>query len=257
MSDEIGKSLVSQSILSHLYSDAIQPSAKRVGMSLETITKVTLSPVLLLDWGYEKSKDWLRAKIDARLAETPSEYVVYPKGNIASAALTHIAISYDTPELRELYAELLLKALDTRTADRVHPAYFYVIEQLSPQEALVLVALHELDTSELFSEKTAPWGGTLSNEGVSVERQFSRFCDSKLPCNGDQSIWLANVCRLGLLVLDVYPEAVLRPEESDRRGVHPAQVDNYEHRTLAFTEFGKAFIRASAPDTDLGGSDAA
>ena len=234
-------------VVADLYKDLIHPSAARVGYSLEAITKVALSPVALLDWGFEQSKDWLKEKIRARLDQTPPEFVKEPSANIAFTALSHIARSSDTPELREFYAELLLKAMDTRTSSSVHAAYFYIVEQLAPHEALVLGALHQLQQDYLFSESSATDRHAEDKKGT-IEKQFRSFCMSILAQETDQAeIWLTNLCRLGILVLQASSEAVFRPEEADRHGVRAASVDNYEHRLLSFTQFGRAFITACAP----------
>lgn len=248
MANEAVTAIAKSSLLSAAYKDLIQPSAKRVGYSLETITKVVASPITLLDWGYERSAEWLKRKVDARLAITPSEFLVEPQARVAYEALHHISLSYDTPELRELYAELLLKAMDSRISSTVHPAYFHIVEQLAPQEALVLIGLHSReDKSVLFSEKVS-YDGYTAGDHPSIDKQFAAFCSTTLLSETTQSaIWLTNLCRLGLLTLQSSSEAVFRPEDGDRYGIHAAQVDNFEHRWIDFTEFGRAFVTACAP----------
>jgi len=237
------------SIVGDVYRDVAQPSARQVGLSLGTLTKVALSPVDLLNWGFEQSKEWLKEKIATRMSRTPPEYRAQPPDSIWQAALSHIAQSNDSPELRDLYAELLLKAMDSRTSDSVHPAYFHLVEQLSPQEALVLVGLHELGRDELFEEKITPYGSSLGNSrATSVEGQFTSYCTSVLSRTPSQAdIWLTNLCRLGVLSLQSFGEAIFREAENDRHGYRPPTVDNHEHRILTFTAFGKAFISACAP----------
>ncbi len=231
------------------YQDIAQPSARQVGLSLEALTKIVLSPVDLLNFGFQQSKEWLSAKIAARMSRTPEEYRVQPNDNIRLAALSHIAQSNDTPELRDLYAELLLKAMDTRTSDSVHPAYFHLVEQLASKEALVLVGLHELNREALFREEITPYSSSIGNSGeLSLEEQFASFCTSVLsPALSQPEIWLTNLCRLGLLTLQSVGEAIFREAENNRHGYRPPAVDNHEHRILEFTPFGRAFISACAP----------
>jgi hypothetical protein len=238
------------------YRDIAQPSAKRVGLSLEALTKVALSPISIVDWGFEKSRDWLKEKMEARLASMPPKCVVQPTANITYAALSHIALSADTPELREIYAELLLKAMDARTSASVHPAYFHLVEQLAAEEALVLVGLHELGQSDLFSEEGTPYSYSADkNRKPTLEKQFSSFCTSILSRETDQAdIWLTNLCRLGLLSLQTFAEAVFNPEGHHRHGYYEASVENHENRVLSFTELGKAFITACAPSVNSSGS---
>lgn len=234
-------------VVRDLYKDLLKPSATRIGLSLDIVTKVALTPVALLDWGFEQSRDWLQRKVHDRLSRTPPEYVIEPTTNIAFAALSHIGRSNDAPELREIYAELLLKAMDSRTSPAVHPAYFSIAEQLAPHEAVVLGALHELKKEDLFTDTNSIHGYAPSGK-PSIERQFHSFCASILGQETDQAgVWLTNLCRLGILTMQTSNEPVFRPEHGDRYGVHEASVENCEHRQLSFTEFGKAFITACVP----------
>jgi hypothetical protein len=56
------------SLTGDLYRDLLRSSTARVGLSLETLVKVALTPVSLLDWGFEQSKEWLQDKIEDRYA---------------------------------------------------------------------------------------------------------------------------------------------------------------------------------------------
>lgn len=49
----------------------------------------------------------------------------------------------DSEELRELYANLLAKAMNTDTKEMVHPAFVNIISQMSPLDAQVLHYLFE------------------------------------------------------------------------------------------------------------------
>ena len=234
------------SLTTDAYKDLFRPSATRVGLSLETLIKVALTPISLLDWGFEQSKDWLQARIQERIAQTPPEFIMQPKSGVVSAALQRIATSHDTPELRELYTELLLKAMDSRTSSSVHPAYFHIVEQLAPSEALVLVGLHGLGKEELFFETSD--GTFRMPREASIEQQFRIFCELTLKSDvAHSNIWLKNLCRLGVLELKINSEAIFKPEDGDRHGTYAARVDNLEHQSLIFTEFGIDFISACAP----------
>ena len=232
-----------------VYKDLLQPSVKRVGYSLDSLIKVALTPVDIIDWGYEKSRDWLKSKIEERLKRLPPESVVEPSSSIAAVALSCIASSWDTPSLRDLYAELLLKAMDSSTSSDVHPAYFYIIDQLAPKEALALVGLYELHRSELFTETVTPYSSFSKDTKPSIETQFGAFCQSVLSSEAlpPAEIWLTNLCRLGILSLNSYSEAIYRPEHGDDYGIHSPRVENHEHRVLSFTDFGHGFVAMCAP----------
>lgn len=247
MSNEIVAVKALASLSDQVYGDLLSPSVKRVGLSLETLIKVAVTPVSVLDWGFEQTRDWLKEKIAERFSGPASEFLVQPKTNIVSSALQHIAISNDTPELRGLYGELLLKAMDSRTTDLIHPAYFHIVEQLVSQEALVLVGLHDLNRKTLF---TATYDDRVSPgaEDYSIQQQFSDFCFDVLQSTAEKSsVWMTNLCRLGILELQKRGEAVFKPEDFSLDGYSYPHVKNFKHASLLFTEFGQDFVIACAP----------
>jgi hypothetical protein len=231
-----------------VYKDVAQPAARRVGIALETVFKIGLSPFAMLDAGYEHSKDWIQEKITARVADTPENCVVVPPNNIAVPVMVRIAMSTDAPDLRDLYAELLLKAMDSRTASLVHPAYVLLIEQLSAEEAFVFVNMKTDDHDTIFSDKfsATQWFGT--DRAKTIEEQFADTCVAlSVPGPERSQIWLDNLIRLGLVELKVYAESEFVPAEYHKEGVRPASVSNDESRYLRFTAFGKGFRIACAP----------
>jgi len=227
-----------------VYQYLAHPTAQRVGRALDTISKVALLPVSLLDWGFEQSKEWLKDKITQRLESIPAECIAAPPLGIAVSAITHIAVAHDAPDIRDLYAELLLKTMDSRTRDSVHPAYMHLVEQLSPEEACVLVSLHEKGVDDLFNETSTPYA---YSKTVTIEQQFIEHCKSiELEQSDRGALWLDNLLRLRLLSIAAYTDAEYVPEDEDR---HQPRVDMTDTRSLSFTTFGKAFVLACAPPT--------
>ncbi|WP_157062485.1 Abi-alpha family protein [Pseudoxanthomonas dokdonensis] len=227
------------------YGDIVQPSAKRIGEALSAVMKVALTPVALLDWGYEQSKDWLARKVEERLKQIPDAEIVAPPLSIAIPVVNHIAMSVDSPSHRELYAELLLKSLDSRTQNSVHPSYVYVIEQLSPVEAKLLQLLNDSTASVLFTETWSEYG---NNGTLPLETQLERFAEEhELPSPDRAAIWLDNLLRLRLLAVDDWTESELRESGHNRYGDFPATIETQTSRQLTFTAYGGEFIRACSP----------
>ncbi len=246
MTDELTKAAtaVATAIAADVYRDVAQPSLRRVGGALEVMTKVALTPISIVDWGYQQSSAWLKAKIEERLASTPKENVVEPPGNILQPILLRIAMSYDTEQLRDLYAELLMKAMDDRTMDQVHPAYVYLLEQLASEEALVLIGLHKRADSTLFTEKLSQYG----RSGPSIEKQFKDYCvEVGLAKTDSSNLWLENLRRLRLVELSQYMDPEIRMNERSRYGEGPPSLETNETRFLEFTALGNGFVKACAP----------
>ena len=59
-----------------VYQDTLQPSAKQIGQSLETVTKVVniaLSPIKALVWGYDKIEEFITTSVSEKLKNIPEE----------------------------------------------------------------------------------------------------------------------------------------------------------------------------------------
>lgn len=232
-------------VANDVYADIAKPAAQQVGTALETLFKVGLSPIAMLDWGFEQSKEWLKDKITARLAQIPKDCRTTPPNNVSVPVITNIAMSSDAPELRELYAELLLKAMDTRTSDMVHPSYVSLIAQLSPEEALIFVSFHKQKVSDLFGDEFC---NTLYTNSPSIEKQFEEYCQSLGFDNAKRSqVWLDNLQRLGLLEIEKYSD-VKYMHDLDAEG---PRVNTTEYRNLHITEFGRVFLDACAPENPI------
>ncbi len=229
-------------VAGNIYADVAQPAARQVGAALETIFKGGCSPIAMLDWGFEQSKEWLKSKIEARIEEIPKECRAVPPNNISIPAIMNIAMSSDAPELRDLYAELLLKSMDCRTSDMVHPSYIALVAQLSPEEALIFVSFHKRTDSNLFKDE---FNGRAYQNPPSIEEQFEGYSQSLGFDNTKRAqVWLENLQRLGLLEIDKFADVKYRPREP---WSETPSVDTTEHRNLHITEFGRAFLDACAP----------
>lgn len=70
-----------------------------------------------------------------------------PESYVAVPAIQAISYSMNSEELRNLYANLLAKAMNSDTKDMVHPSFVEIIKQMSPIDALVL---NEITQSNYF-----------------------------------------------------------------------------------------------------------
>ena len=243
-------------LASELYADIGSPAAKHIGFALETVFKVGLSPIKLLDWGYEQAKDWLAERVRDRMANTPSEFRATPPYSIAVSAISGIAANHDAPEMCELFAELLLKAMDSRTASGVHPAYLTLLTQVSAQEALILISLKEVveknsenrQGGSVFMERRGSYTGDSTH---TLEMQFASHCESLgFSDRSIAQVWFDNLERLALLKVNRYSDLHLVPAEHERVN---AQIDHAEYRYLYITGFGDGFLAACTPSnaTDI------
>lgn len=93
-----------------VYQDTLQPAAKQIGQSLETVTKtvnIALAPIKALVWGYEKIEEFISTRVSEKLKNVAPENITTPKSEVAGPAVEALRYSGHNPNLRELYANLL------------------------------------------------------------------------------------------------------------------------------------------------------
>lgn len=186
-----------------IYEDAVQPVAKQVGKSLETVGRAVnaaLLPITGLVWGAEKIHEFLATKVADRLKDVPVDDIITPKPNVAGPAIEALRFTGHQESLSDMYANLLAAAMDKNTADGTHPAFVEIIKQLTPDEAKLMsyllrsVALPLVSISANHSEYT--------KGGYELASNISLFgVKAKLEHPNIVRTYLDNLCRLGLIAL--------------------------------------------------------
>ena len=74
------------------------------------------------------------------MADIPDENLITPPAGVAVPALQGLSYTFEEPNLKEMYLNLLATASDDRQADQAHPAFAEIIKQLTPNETKVLNA---------------------------------------------------------------------------------------------------------------------
>jgi len=239
-----------------VYQDVLQPAAKEIGKGLATVAKtihVVLAPVAGLVWGYEKMSDYLSEALSKRLKDVPPERIVTPQLTIAGPALDAMRYAGPDPELRELYANILARAMDAKTAHQAHPAFVEILKQITPDEARILRLVAEHDTFPLVSVRSAQSDGSY----VWILHHFGLLGEQAgCAVPGLAGTYLDNLSRLGIVVIDE-DRRDAAPNAYDPLHAHPAvqeavNLAGGEGRTsmgiddelLMVTELGRQFCDA-------------
>lgn len=244
-----------------LYQDALQPAAKELGKSLETVSKavnVALAPVSALVWGYDKIKDFVDTDVSEKLQNVTEENIITPPAHIAGPALESLKYTGSVEELKELYANLLASSMDVVSTDGVHPSFVEIIKQLSSDEAKLLKYFIKVNQEPIIHIKDQREDDT---GGKDYYRNFSilgQKCGLKNPSLFPN--YCDNLSRLGLIKIpDDYKllvDNIYDPLES-----HPdvlsmiKQIDSKEgrkhntiHTAMIVTSLGRQFIRVCVQD---------
>lgn len=139
-----------------LYQDAFQPTVQETGKLVSRIPRAINAAFSGLDkWilNREYSIDETKKLLAQKLENVEPEKIVEPEPYVAIPAIQAISYSMNSEELRDLYANLLAKAMNTDTKESVHPAYIETIKQLSPEDAAYFKHIYPLETRPLIDVK--------------------------------------------------------------------------------------------------------
>lgn len=124
-----------------LYDDAFKPATQESGKTLSLVPRaINAALVPLRQWIAEREYKLTETEklLAKKLEHVGEEKIVTPEPYVAVPAIQAISYSMNSEELRNLYANLLAKAMNSDTKDFVHPSFVEIIKQMSPIDALVL-----------------------------------------------------------------------------------------------------------------------
>lgn len=190
---------IPQNIVNEAYQDACKPVLKNTGDLVSLIPR-TIRAVLqpLEKWVLKKEYNLAKTEklLQQKLEKISLEQIVPPEAHIAVPAIQYISYCIDNNELRNMYANLLAKSMNSVVKNKVHPAFIEIIKQLCPDEAKIMKELYKkqaVATLTVRKEKD-------NREGANIISNFSNIgyiagCEYPL----EVTKYFDNLIRLGLL----------------------------------------------------------
>lgn len=202
IAEQAAKALGISQLAPALYQDLLQPAARETGQNLLAVAKavsLALAPLKGIVWGYERIRDDLFARVAAKLSCKPAGEIRSPDPVVAGPVMMGIAFAAEAPHLREMYANLLAAAMNAPSAEKAHPAFVQIIQQLSPGEARILQEIAKIKFS-IEIHQTIDLCNYGESPGRFVQGAWRDFCTK---C-GIEEVTLAdayfdNLVRLGIL----------------------------------------------------------
>jgi hypothetical protein len=206
----------------------------------------------MLGVSQEYFEDTFPEEMGAKVADIPDENLITPPASIAVPALQGLSYTFEEPNLKEMYLNLLATASDDRQADQAHPAFAEIIKQLTPNETLVLNAALALPATVIVRIKHE-----LSDPPGSYRVMMSNLLPladvttRQAKEEPQAPTWVDNWRRLGLVNV-TYTEFSTNAGAYDWVKERPEYVRLAEQITrLTFdrglmqtTDFGRQFLRA-------------
>ena len=210
---------------------------------------------------------WINRKLakigsqyEDKLTKVPEEHRQLPPLEIAASVVRGASISSDSPELQELFSELLASASDSRRVKSTHPSFGSIICELEPLDAQILSIFRQIgkgrqpkisraDVHKVFEESNFHFGGELLKKE-------------------DLETAVSNLIRQGIVERSSfnYNAPVFRDRggySRDNRNSHIAINDLREELTEAFrklandpwplrlTPIGERFVASCVPGSEI------
>ena len=123
--------------IGEVYKDLLQPSFKQIGEGLESVVKTSrfiIAPFEYLGNLHDKYLNFLKKVSDRVINDELVE--VHPK--ITGTIFENIKYLEEENILFNMFVELLVNAISKKNTSKAHPAFVQIINQLSPDEALMI-----------------------------------------------------------------------------------------------------------------------
>ena len=185
-------------VLEKTYEDVVHPSAKSIGNTLSLVPRTV--GVWFGKWekwviNGEESIKLTASAVQEKASKIPEEKLTEPESYVAIPAIQQLSYCYDSEELREMYANLLVSSMNTDTKYQVHPSFVDIIKQLTPDEAKLLKKLSKKKVYPLIDVRmNFPTGGYKE-----IVHNFTDDGEDVCDCPSNIFAYLDNFERLKLI----------------------------------------------------------
>ena len=250
--------LAKQVPLKEVYNDLAQPVLSELGRQLQGATRLALSPVSALVWGYDHIAAYLDVAIPQYFEnrKIAKEKIKTPDACVAVPLVEAMRYTAHKEEIRTMFTNLLGAAMNSDSGNE-HPAFVEIVKQLSTDECRFLNHLYcvELKHGAVFPILKLKLNLKDGKGHTSLTPYFS---DSSYKANCEFPerfpVYINNLQRLGLVDLrhDTHFTSDARYEPLREHPAFPNKAmfmnvegEVVEHKAIfEFTEFGKQFCKA-------------
>jgi len=196
--------------------------------------------------GAQPALDRLDAIVRERLRGIPPERRRPAPSTIAVPAALQYAIlgdGGDVAELREMFENLLVAAMDRDTAANAHPAFVTMISQLMPDEARILKSIDRRRYAALNLFEATPEGATMTESLIGFRSLLG--ADTGID-ESRQNQYLSNLSRLSILRFDwgdsLHPNGERKELERRVNAEFPTRSVSVYTGTISITVLGWQFL---------------
>lgn len=249
----------------------VREAGRELGKTALIVTKTinnVFLPLAALNFAFDKARKYFDEQflndVAQRAIKIPAEVIIEPKASIAGPAIQGLAFCHEEEDLKEMYLNLLVSAMDGRVANSVHPAFVEIIKQLNANEAKLLQTVLTTDTARPIAEiYFTPDTDKIKVITTTLYRHLLDLRDDTLECPSEAPYLPAavdNWIRLGLVKVNYQRELVnqdyswveSRPEFIlQRKKITVEGIVTFRKGSMRRTDFGKQFshtVGLAAPE---------
>lgn len=241
----VGK-LADSKLVNKIYDDALHPAFQQLGMFGEEVIKTARLLLIGVPFG-AKLFDRLHKRIQAIGEGVPEERRVEAAPEVVFPALQQLILYSDDNPVHRLYIELLKRAIDKSRCHEAHPAFVKIIDQLSPDEAMVMY--FSRDGWVIAERQETLWRGA-SDAASSYDGIHPRISPDKVqqlvfPVN--LLAYISHLIALGIFEWNGNGDSSRWPANQNTDALTiPRQIRMTNHARLS--EFGRLFVQACIPE---------
>lgn len=245
--EQAAKALGLTELIPTVYQDVLQPAAKEFGQQLVTVAKsvkIALVPFEISVWGYDRIKDYLSAKVATKLANKPPEEIISPDPVIAGPVMVSMTFASKAPHLREMYANLIAAAMHSPSANKAHPSFVQIIQQLSSAEAEILKSISKkYEAGEVILKEVLTENNLAARNNQYMYIKWRIFCaeyGAKVGKLADA--YYDNLTRLGILIERTETESKVVGIDDDEIVPSNTGLETIKKNSLMLTDYGDLFL---------------
>lgn len=245
------------SLLGMLYKDTLQPSVQALGKALGSTIEFCTTPLLLCKFGSEAAQLNFKKRLDSyakKLECLPQEQALPVNPQIGIPVIDKLTYTTND-DIAELFINLLMKASSAETVNMAHPAFINIVENITPDEALIL--------RSVLSQTYIPYIGLKAimddNGGHSMihDKQTDLPFTVNIQFSSNTPTYLDNLTSLGVLMRQdgvwlndetIYNDLYLKHSYAEiEKALTDTGVFKRTERMKGIytvTDFGRSFIKA-------------
>lgn len=228
-----------QDTIKKIYEDgASQPVQEGSKILIDFIKAARLftAPIQLLAAYQDRLTNYLKKVTEG----VPEKNQIQAPASLSGPIIERLKYLEEGNYLTELYLNLLSRAIDKERVKEAHPAFFHIIDQLSPDEAMILQILKSGKIfydflNDLHIDQNKKY--TIGDETIKRDTRQTE----KLAIPEYFQMYTSHLQSLDLASWKIVDETAVRDENGNQTGI-------YAKTEITLTEFGELFVKACIPE---------